>query len=131
MEIMSLSPHLEIYQHGIRASFYPLNKTSIFFLMTTQTNSTKTLNSSPCINTSAQAPFKLTIINYVFWKLQFQTLFIGYNLFGYVDGSKPCPLVIIMANTQPYQILLTTYGFIKISSSLILSLAHFLLQSFH
>jgi hypothetical protein len=68
--------------------------------MTTQTNSTKTLNSSPCINTSAQAPLKLTISNYVLWKLQFQTLFIGYDLLGYVDGSKPCPLVIIMANNS-------------------------------
>ena len=43
------------------------------------------------INVSAQAPLKLTTNNYVSWKLQFQTLFTGYDLFGFVDGSKPCP----------------------------------------
>lgn len=43
------------------------------------------------INITAQAPLKLTANNYVSWKLQFQTLFIGYDLLGYIDGSTPCP----------------------------------------
>lgn len=43
------------------------------------------------INVAAQAPLKLTSTNYLSWKPQFQTLFIGYDLLGYIDGSKPCP----------------------------------------
>ena len=43
------------------------------------------------INVASQAPLKLTSTNYMAWKLQFQTLFIGYDLIGYVDGTKPCP----------------------------------------
>ncbi|ESR37344.1 hypothetical protein CICLE_v10030281mg, partial [Citrus x clementina] len=37
------------------------------------------------------APLKLTSSNYLSWKIQFETLFIGYDLLGYIDGSKPCP----------------------------------------
>jgi hypothetical protein len=40
---------------------------------------------------SAQAPLKLTSSNYLLWKIQFETLFIGYDLLRYIDGSKPCP----------------------------------------
>ena len=43
------------------------------------------------INTAAQAPLKLTSSNYLSWKIQFETLFIGYDLLGYINGSKPCP----------------------------------------
>ncbi|KAH7523338.1 hypothetical protein JRO89_XSUnG0081800 [Xanthoceras sorbifolium] len=43
------------------------------------------------INITTQAPLKLTANNYVSWKLQFQTLFTGYGLLGYIDGSKRCP----------------------------------------
>ncbi|RVW86331.1 Retrovirus-related Pol polyprotein from transposon RE2 [Vitis vinifera] len=43
------------------------------------------------INIVAQAPLKLTSSNYLSWKIQFETLFIGYDLLGYIDGSKPCP----------------------------------------
>ena len=50
------------------------------------------------INISAQAPLKLTSTNYLSWKLQFETLFIGYDLIGYIDGSKPCPPTTITAN---------------------------------
>ena len=52
------------------------------------------------INISAQAPLlKLTTNNYVSWKLQFQTLFIGYDFLGYVDVSKPCkPETLIVNN---------------------------------
>ena len=50
------------------------------------------------INTYAPTPFKLTTNNYISWKLQFYTLFIGYNLLSYIDGSKPCPLATIITN---------------------------------
>ncbi|KAA8525995.1 hypothetical protein F0562_007905 [Nyssa sinensis] len=43
------------------------------------------------INVSAQVPLKLTSINYTSWKFQFQTLFVGYDLIGYIDDTKPCP----------------------------------------
>lgn len=49
---------------------------------------------------SIKAPLKLTSTNYLSWKLQFQTLFIGYDLLGYIDGSKPCPpATLTQANT--------------------------------
>ncbi|KAK0597079.1 hypothetical protein LWI29_021647 [Acer saccharum] len=51
------------------------------------------------INISAQAPLKLTTSNYMSWKIQFQTLFIGYDLLGYIDGSKPCPASTLTVNT--------------------------------
>lgn len=41
---------------------------------------------------------KLTSTNYLSWKLQFETLFIGYDLLGYIDGSKPCPPKTLTAN---------------------------------
>jgi len=34
------------------------------------------------INTAAQAPLRLTSSNYLSWKIQFETLFIGYNFLG-------------------------------------------------
>ena len=43
------------------------------------------------INTAAQAPLKLTSTNYLSWKIQFQTLFIGYDILGYTNGTHPCP----------------------------------------
>ena len=81
--------------------------------MSTQTNPTN--NSPPAnttshhsnefqlitINTSAQAPLKLTSSNYISWKLQFQTLFIGYDLLGYIDGSKPCPPATLATGQSP------------------------------
>ncbi|KAA8529492.1 hypothetical protein F0562_033709 [Nyssa sinensis] len=50
------------------------------------------------INISAQAPLKLTTTNYISWKLQFHTLFVGYDLLGDIDGSKPCPPSTITQN---------------------------------
>lgn len=58
------------------------------------------------INVSAQAPLKLTSTNYLSWKLQFETLFIGYDLIGYIDGFNPCPPTTITVNntatTNPF-----------------------------
>ena len=58
----------------------------------------KSHNTLISINVVAQTPLKLTSSNYISWKLQFHTLFIGYNLLGYVDGSKPCPPTTITQN---------------------------------
>ena len=43
------------------------------------------------INITAQVPLKLNSSNYLSWKLQFQILFVGYDLHGYIDGTKSCP----------------------------------------
>jgi hypothetical protein len=68
--------------------------------MTTQIDSAATISSSNLphhgvplitINTTAQTPLKITSTNYISWKLQFETLFIRYDLIGYIDGSTPCP----------------------------------------
>jgi len=52
------------------------------------------------INVAAQTPLKLTS-NYLAWKLQFQTLFIGYDLLRFIDGLNPCPETIIQGTTTP------------------------------
>lgn len=54
-------------------------------------NTNEPHNTLISINVDAQTPLKLTSSNYISWKLQFHTLFIGYDLLGYVDGSNPCP----------------------------------------
>jgi hypothetical protein len=75
--------------------------------MTTQIDSAATISSSSLpyhevplitINTTAQTPLKLTSTNYISWKLQFETLFIRYDLIGYIDGSTPCPPKTITAD---------------------------------
>jgi len=53
------------------------------------------------INVAAQTPVKLTSTNYLAWKLQFQTLFIGYDLNEFIDGSHPCPATPIPGTTTP------------------------------
>ncbi|WJZ86142.1 hypothetical protein VitviT2T_005631 [Vitis vinifera] len=57
------------------------------------------------INVAAQTPLKLTSTNYLSWKLQFHTLFIGYDLLGYIDGSKPSKTA-----REAWTILATTYA---------------------
>ena len=52
-------------------------------------------------NVSAQALLKLTATNYITWQLQFTSLLFGYDLLGFVDGSKPCPpTMITLPNTD-------------------------------
>ena len=74
--------------------------------MTTRANTTIHNTNDPhstliSINVAAQTPLKLTSTNYVSWKLQFQTLFIGYDLLGFIDGSHPCPTTILLGTTTP------------------------------
>ena len=54
-------------------------------------NSTDSSTNLITINTAVQVPIKLTSSNYPSWRLQFQTLLTGYDLLGYINGSKPCP----------------------------------------
>lgn len=54
-------------------------------------NTNEPNNTLITINVAAQTPLKLTSSNYISWKMQFHTLFIGYDLLSYIDGSKPCP----------------------------------------
>jgi len=44
-------------------------------------------NSLIAINAAAQLPLKLTPINYLTWRAQFNAFLIGYDLLRYVDGS--------------------------------------------
>jgi hypothetical protein len=44
-------------------------------------------NSLIAINAATQLPLKLTPINYLTWRAQFNALLIGYDLLRYVDGS--------------------------------------------
>ncbi|KAK0588332.1 hypothetical protein LWI29_038180 [Acer saccharum] len=47
---------------------------------------------------STQVPIKLTKGgNYAAWRSQFENLFFGYGLMGYLDGTKPCPPATIPA----------------------------------
>lgn len=61
-------------------------------------NTNESHNTLISINVAAQTPLKLTSSNYLSWKLQFHTLFIGYDLLGYIDGSKPCPSATLTQN---------------------------------
>ncbi|KAL5790173.1 hypothetical protein ACOSQ2_005061 [Xanthoceras sorbifolium] len=53
---------------------------------------------------STQVPIKLTKGgNYAAWRSQFENLFSGYGLMGYLDGTKPCPPATIAASTSTEQ----------------------------
>jgi len=54
---------------------------------TTILNTNESHSTLITINVTAQTSVKLTSTNYLAWKLQFQTLFIGYDLIGL---SHPC-----------------------------------------
>jgi hypothetical protein len=43
------------------------------------------------LNLSSQIYIKLDGENYPAWLIQFRALLTGYDLFGYVDDTKPCP----------------------------------------
>jgi hypothetical protein len=53
------------------------------------------------INVTTQTPVKLTSTNHLAWKLQFQTLLIGYDLHGFIDGSHPYPASLLPETTNP------------------------------
>ena len=41
--------------------------------------------------TSGQLPLKLTHLHYPSWRAQFNSLLLGYDLQGFIDGTHPCP----------------------------------------
>lgn len=43
------------------------------------------------INVATQSPLKLTETTYFPWKKQCDALLIGYDLYGFIDGTLPCP----------------------------------------
>lgn len=95
---------------------------------TTIRNTNEPNNTLITINIAAQTPLKLTSTNYLSWKPQFQTLLIGYDLLGYVDGTKPCPPPPSQTTTTQLQILHIAFGSDKTNWYLMLSLAFFLQQ---
>ena len=77
--------------HGIRAISLIFFFSSLLLSLLSITMSDSLTTNLVTINVTAQAPLKLNSSNYLSWKLQFQTLFVGYDLHGYIDGTKPCP----------------------------------------
>ena len=45
------------------------------------------------INATQQITTRLTPTNFPSWHTQFESLLLGYNLYGYVDGTLPCPSI--------------------------------------
>ena len=47
------------------------------------------------INAAAQLPIKLTPLNFPSWRCQFQSMLLGYDLLGYINGSIQCPSALV------------------------------------
>ena len=45
---------------------------------------------------ASQLPIKLSNTNYPSWKAQIDALLFGFDLLGYLDGTKPCPSTTIV-----------------------------------
>ena len=58
------------------------------------------INNFIFINVAAQAPLKLNPSNYTSWRAQFNSLLIGYDPMGYLDGTLPCPSPILKENEK-------------------------------
>ena len=69
------------------------NTTQNSKITTPTTGATSNINLPPLIiiNVVAQLPLKLTPTNYPSWCTQFNSLLLGYNLLGYLNGGTPCP----------------------------------------
>ena len=52
------------------------------------------------LNVTAQAPLKLTSTNYFSWKAQFDALLLGYDLYGYIDGTLSCPSILTISENS-------------------------------
>ncbi|KAK0590492.1 hypothetical protein LWI29_027891 [Acer saccharum] len=66
----------------------------------TANNNTNQPPSIIAIN-STQVPIKLTKGgNYAAWRSQFENLLFGYDLMGYLDGTKPCPSKTVSASSD-------------------------------
>ena len=96
-----LKLHISLWYQSISIffSFMTTNNSALTIPQNTTIHNTNDSHSNLIsINVAAQTPLKLTSTNYVSWQLQFQTLFIGYDLLGYIDGSKPCPAETLTQN---------------------------------
>ena len=51
------------------------------------------------LNVGSQLSIKLDGDNYPAWTTQFMALLTGYDLIGYIDGTKPCPSKQLETNT--------------------------------
>lgn len=51
------------------------------------------------INVATRAPLKLPETTYFPWKTQFDALLIGYDLYGFIDGTLSCPSPLLLDNT--------------------------------
>ncbi|KAJ9694017.1 hypothetical protein PVL29_009812 [Vitis rotundifolia] len=60
-------------------------------VLTTGNNLSSQSNTLISINAATQMPFKLSKMNYASWRAQFTNLLFGYDLFGFLDGTTPCP----------------------------------------
>ncbi|KAF5481156.1 hypothetical protein F2P56_001832 [Juglans regia] len=62
--------------------------------VTTSPNfNTPSENNIVAINAHAQLPYKLNSSNFPAWCAQLDSLVIGYDLQGFIDGSNPCPIL--------------------------------------
>ncbi|RVW15534.1 hypothetical protein VitviT2T_023207 [Vitis vinifera] len=70
---------------------------------TTRRTNVSLISSTSCfdgiisINATAQLPIKLNNNNFPSWKAQFDALLYGYDLMGFLDGTKTCPSKEIIA----------------------------------
>ncbi|KAF5454397.1 hypothetical protein F2P56_024066, partial [Juglans regia] len=64
------------------------------YLFTNSNTSTHPLeNTIIAINAHNQLLYKLTSSNFLAWHAQFDSLVIGYDLQGFINGSHPCPML--------------------------------------
>ena len=64
----------------------------VFLVFLAFAMATSSSNSFPiAINATHQITARLTPTNFPSWHAQFESLLLGYNLFGYVNGTHTCP----------------------------------------
>ncbi|CAJ2654481.1 unnamed protein product [Trifolium pratense] len=66
--------------------------------MASTTSNVDTSEKFIILNASTQLSIKLDGDNYPAWRIQFMALLTGFDLIGYVDGSKPCPSRVLANN---------------------------------
>jgi hypothetical protein len=64
---------------------------------TPETINTSQMDKLIVLNAGSQLSIKLDGENYPSWRIQFSALLIGFDLFGYVDGSTTCPTKTLVA----------------------------------
>ena len=68
---------------------------SASILPSTNVLPTNTSTQLVTINAAAQLPIKLTSTNFPSWRCQFNSILLGYNLSGFINGSFSCPAAFI------------------------------------